>query len=139
MAFEHQKIKTYEHWTLYLHENQCYLGRTYLWANRLDAVDFIETTWDEQNEFFKIATELKSVLNQLFNPDIYNYSSLGNISNHLHLHIIPRYSDIRKFKEFTFIDKQWGKNYSPYDATFDIGESRFFDLKTTLKDKLDQY
>jgi hypothetical protein len=27
--YEQLKIKSYTHWDLYLHENQCYLGRTF--------------------------------------------------------------------------------------------------------------
>lgn len=139
MAFDHQKVKTYQNWTLFLHENQCYLGRTYLWANRSDAVDFIETSQDEQEEFFKIAEQLKRVLDNLFQPCLYNYASLGNISNHLHIHIIPRYSESRNFKGLEFVDKRWGMNYSPYDQSFDIGKNRFLDLKTTLKNSLSKF
>jgi len=28
MDYEKLKIKSYKYWDLYLHENQCYLGRT---------------------------------------------------------------------------------------------------------------
>lgn len=137
MEFEQQKVKSYDHWTLFLHENQCYLGRTYLWANRSDAVDFIETSKAEREEFYTITRCLKKVLDDLFMPDLYNYASLGNISNHLHVHIIPRYKGTRNFNGLEFADKRWGMNYSPYDQSFDMGNARFHDLNIILQSNLE--
>lgn len=33
-SLEDRHLRTFKHWTLGLHENQCYLGRMVLWAHR---------------------------------------------------------------------------------------------------------
>jgi diadenosine tetraphosphate (Ap4A) HIT family hydrolase len=40
-----------------------------------------------------------------------NYAFLGNVTHHLHGHIIPRYSRPVEFQGLTFEDKRWGNNY----------------------------
>lgn len=42
MDFEKLKIKDYKHWELGLHSNQCYLGRTCIWAHREEDIDIID-------------------------------------------------------------------------------------------------
>lgn len=91
-------IKEYNHWTLHLHENQCYLGRTYLWAKRKDALDFFDMIKEEQKEFFAIGKAWKKTMDHLFKPGWYNYAALGNVNAHLHLHCIPRYTSQRNFE-----------------------------------------
>lgn len=39
--FQKCKIKAYKHWEVYLHTNQYYLGRTYIWVKRKEAVDLM--------------------------------------------------------------------------------------------------
>ncbi|MBS0185972.1 MAG: HIT family protein [Proteobacteria bacterium] len=114
------KILEFENWILYLHPNQCYLGRTYLWAKRHDAVDFVDMNSEEWKEFRKITPHIKQIIQKLFSPDMFNYASLGNIAPHLHVHIIPRYKNIHYFEGLAFNDKRWGKNYSPYNRKFSI-------------------
>jgi len=129
-------IKKYKHWTLYLQENQCYLGRTYLWANREDALDFFEMTEEEKDEYFKIGKVLKEAVNKLFQPDLWNYATLANVSPHLHTHIIPRYSTSRVFEDIDFIDERWGKNYAPYNKEFKTPEEVLIKIKDAIKNEL---
>lgn len=72
MEFEKLEIKDYQYWTLFLHENQCYLGRVVLVAKWEDAIDFIETTTAERQEFFLIGEEILRALKALFQPDLMN-------------------------------------------------------------------
>ena len=103
---DHKKlrIKTYKTWTLYLNENQCYLGRVCLVANRESAKDFIGMTGEERDELFQVSQQINAVLKKLFSPDLMNYASLGNNFNHLHFHIIPRYEKERVFNGIKFLD-----------------------------------
>jgi len=104
-------IKEYEYWTLYVHENQSYLGRCYLWCKRENALDLTDATEEEQNELFKILPQIKSALEKAFQTDWFNYAFLGNEDRHLHGHIIPRYEFTREFAGIIFTDDRWGKNY----------------------------
>jgi diadenosine tetraphosphate (Ap4A) HIT family hydrolase len=130
------RIKEFNRWELYLHENQCYLGRTFLLAKDITALDFAEMSIGERNDFFAIATELKEILGELFSPDKFNYAALGNVFKRLHVHIIPRYKTPRVFEGITFIDHQWGKNYAPYDKSFLINSDVQENIISCIRRKL---
>ena len=96
--YEQLKIKSYKHWDLYLHENQCYLGRTFVQLKEAEGVDdFLAIDGDVRDEFFLIGQEMKAALNTLFHPDKMNYAALSNTSPVIHVHIIPRYKEPREF------------------------------------------
>ena len=138
MAHEFQKfmIKEYGHWSVYLHKNQYFLGRVYIWAKREDAVDLMQMTAEEREELFDIGRAVNKALSELFQPDLMNYAALGNISTHLHLHVIPRYSSSRNFAGQTFVDERWGKNYAPYNYDFETHENVLAKIRDALKKKL---
>ena len=50
--YERFKIKDYKHWAVYLHQNQYYLGRMYVWSKRENALDFSEMHQEEREELF---------------------------------------------------------------------------------------
>jgi len=131
------KIKSYKHWDLYLHENQCYLGRTFVLLKEDEGVeDFLAIEGKTRDEFFQIGVEVKAVLNTLFKPDKMNYAALGNTSPAIHVHIVPRYKEEREFAGVSFKDTRWGQNYAPYDRSFVIEESVLFKIRDALKENL---
>ncbi len=136
MDFEKLKIKDYKYWELYLEYPHYYLGSIYLWAKRNDDIDFLETTKEEQKEFFKIAKNVKQVLIDLFEVDKFNIVNLQNKVNHLHVHIIPRYNSPRILKNFKFVDKNWGKMFYPYDEKVKVPEKILLDIITKIKGRL---
>jgi diadenosine tetraphosphate (Ap4A) HIT family hydrolase len=90
----------------------------------------------EQEEYFSIGKELKSAFKKCFNPDLYNYATLANISPHLHTHVIPRYAFPRNFAGRVFTDLNWGQNYVPYDKNFKLEESVLMEIKEEIKKAL---
>lgn len=109
-------VKKYKYWTVLIHPYQCYIGRCMVKSNR-HVVDLLETDKKEKTELLKITEQLKSVLNDLFKPDLFNYASLGNKIRHLHVHFIPRYKEKRVFENIEFVDKRWNRIHSPYEKT----------------------
>ncbi len=70
MDCELLKIKSYKHWDLCLHENQCYLGRTFVQLKEEDGMDdFLSIEGKVQDQFFLIGKEVKAALKTLFQPD----------------------------------------------------------------------
>ncbi|MDH4330612.1 MAG: HIT domain-containing protein [Candidatus Moranbacteria bacterium] len=136
MDFEKLKIKDYKHWELYLHDPHYYLGSVYLWAKRDDEVDFLETTEEERKEFFEIARDVKKVLVDLFDVNGFNIANLQNKVNHLHVHIIPRYSSSRTVDGFEFVDENWGKMFYPYDEEIKVPETTLLKIVDEIKSKL---
>lgn len=134
--FERLLIHEGTHWSIYLHENQCYLGRAYLWAKRDDDVDLLEMTLEERDEFFSLGRALKGALGVAFDPDRLNYAALSNTSHHLHVHVIPRYTAPRMFLRREFIDKNPAGNYAPYDKTFSVDEPTLRGIRDALRTAL---
>jgi diadenosine tetraphosphate (Ap4A) HIT family hydrolase len=132
MNHEQLKIKEFKYWDLYLHQNQCYLGRSVIWLKREGVTDLMELPVEEQTELFVIGKQVKEVLTKLFQPDLFNWASLGNITNHLHLHVIPRYKRVRNFDGTDFIDERWGQNYSPYNKDFILSEKIILEIKNKI-------
>lgn len=137
MDYRKDLIKEYKHWKIYIHRNQCYLGRVYMWAKREDALDFFDMTKEEQEEYFKIGRKIKKTLKKLFNPNLYNYATLANVACHLHTHIIPRYKDKRKMFGITFKDERWGRNYAPSNDDFKISEKVLMKIKEAIISELE--
>ncbi len=104
-------IKDYLYWSVYVAENQCYLGRCTIWCKRENATDLTEATDAEYIEYLWIIKDLKLAIEKAFRADWLNYAFLGNEVQHLHCHFIPRYSSPRFFAGMYFIDERWGKNY----------------------------
>ena len=130
------KIKEYEYWSVYIYENQGYLGRCVIWCDREDAKDLADMTQKERDEFFIILKNLKKALKTIFNSDWFNYAFLGNGIKHLHRHFIPRYASERKFEEIIFKDEQWGHNYKT-DHNFKISEDLIEEIRLKIKEGLD--
>lgn len=135
--YEQLKIKSYEHWDVYLHENQCYLGRVFVLLKDDEGVeDFLSIEGDVREEFFLIGEEVKAALKILFRPDKMNYSAMSNVSDKIHVHLVPRYKDVREFGGVVFQDQRWGKNYAPYDRSFVLDQSILFQIRDAVKAQL---
>ena len=135
--YELLKIKSYKHWDLYLHENQCYVGRVFVLLKNEEGVeDFLAIEGEARDEFFQIGADVKAALKTLFQPDKMNYAALSNTSPAIHVHIVPRYRDTREFAGVIFKDTRWGSNYAPYDRSFELEESVLFQIRDALKERL---
>ena len=137
MDYEKLKIKSYKYWDLYLHENQCYLGRAFAQLREDAGVeDFLAIHGEARDEFFQIGEDLKKALKTLFQPDKMDYAALSNTSPKIHVHLVPRYQESREFAGVVFQDTRWGKNYAPYDRSFQLNESVLFQIRDTIQQEL---
>jgi diadenosine tetraphosphate (Ap4A) HIT family hydrolase len=139
MAESNRVIRDFLYWTIYLHPNQCYLGRCIIALKRQSVTDLLEISSEEREELFNIAKVLRLCLSALFKPDLFNYASLGNVDPALHIHLIPRYKEPRVFDSLNFTDTNWGKNYSPYDKSFVIPQETFDLLILAICRELQKY
>ena len=130
--FQKLLIKEYKYWKVLLHHNQCYLGRCVVWCKRENVIDFFDMDKEEKKEFWDISKNLREVIQKIFKPDLFNYSSLANRTPHLHVHVIPRYKEKRIFENFTFADKRWGKNPYPYNKNFKISDNIISEIRKII-------
>ena len=128
-SLERFLIKKFEYWTVYLNENQYYLGRVYITLNRHGPESINDLTKQEWDEFKDIIEKVTKTLGSLYKFDLMNYAMLHNtIRNHFHMHLIPRYVDTRIVHGEEFKDELWGK--SPFSAP-----KKEFDEKLLMKIK----
>lgn len=130
------KIKSSDFWEVYLHENQCYLGRVFLLLKDDEGVeDFLSISPEARDEFFLLGAEVKAVIKKLFQYDRMNYAALSNTSQKIHVHFVPRYKEARVFSGHRFTDSRWGKNYAPYDKRYAIEQSLLFQIRDAMIDE----
>ncbi|MES2772255.1 MAG: HIT family protein [Pseudomonadota bacterium] len=51
----------------------------------------------QQQQLMRVVFAVESALRQLYQPDKINLASLGNVTPHLHWHVIPRWHNDRHF------------------------------------------
>lgn len=107
-------LKTYKYWSMYLSPKQYYLGKIRLVLKRKGVIDFCDLSESEYEELFKIIAISKKALSKCFNPDLFNYATLGNCIRHHHWHIIPRYKTVRVVGGVKFKDENWNHEPWPY-------------------------
>lgn len=128
-------VKDYTYWTWLVHTNQGYLGRSVVWCKREDALDLMDATEEERSELFIILREVKQALEKTFQTSWMNYAFLGNETQHLHGHIIPRYSSERNFYGQTFADREYGHNWRT-DKSFETSQELLQAIKKELQNNL---
>ncbi len=134
--FSKYRIKDYKYWSIFLHQNQGYLGRCIIWCNREDALDLVDATPAEQEELFIVLRELGNAVKKAFQPDWLNYAFLGNETKHLHGHFIPRYAKPKIFEGITFEDKLYGHNYKT-DYNFSAPADLIEKIRLRIKEALE--
>ena len=135
LKFKKFDIKEYNFWKVRLHKNQYYLGRCMV-SLRRHLEDLFDINEEEKMELFEIVKNLRTGLKKSFNPNLFNYSSLGNITRHVHLHLIPRYKKEKVFSGIKFKDERWGENPSPYNKNFKIPLQAYKEILETIKNNL---
>lgn len=129
------KIKDYKFWSIFIHQNQGYLGRCVIWCNRENALDLADATNEEQKELFIILNKLGTALQKTFQPDWLNYAFLGNETKHLHGHLIPRYAKPKEFEGIMFTDELYGHNYRT-DHDFKTSDEVVEKIRLKIRDAL---
>ena len=75
---------------------------------RVDLINHVKEMGDlneeTRNEFMKVIFQTEKFIKEYLQPDKINLASLGNVTPHLHWHIIPRY-----FSDNHFPDSIWSK------------------------------
>ena len=135
MDFNKLKIVDGKYWSVFLHQDQTALGRLYFWYKEDKVLDLLETPQEAIVEFYDLGKKVKSALEKSFHPDMFNYLSLNNVTRHLHIHLIPRYS--RKIELFglSFDDSLFGKSYKR-NPDFVVPEETLIKIKDQIKKEI---
>lgn len=131
--YKHLVIQTHKYWRIELRCEQVFLGSTFVILNR-HLEDLTDITRGERKELFTILKQARNAIKKAFQPDKFNYASLGNISSHLHVQIIPRYANSVSFFDTTFDDKQWGKHLILRDKSINISDETLEKICKKIKE-----
>ncbi len=134
MEFNKLKIIKGEYWDVFLHQDQTALGRLYFWYKK-EAEDLLDIPKNALIEFYNIGRNIKFALENLFQPDMFNYLSLNNFTKHLHIHLIPRYSKEINYFGLTFKDISFGKSYKR-NQKFIVNQEILIKIKEKIKGEL---
>lgn len=92
--------------TLYLHWDQTYPGRCILAAEQHKK----KVTDLSKEEYIELCDEVYTaakVLSSIFSPDKINYVILGDCSEHLHVHIVPKYKGRKNWGELFEMNEKY--------------------------------
>lgn len=73
-----------------LNRDQTFRGYTFV-AYKQHITELFHLSLDERTRFCEEMIRVAKALDKAFKPDKMNYELLGNISAHMHWHLIPRY------------------------------------------------
>jgi diadenosine tetraphosphate (Ap4A) HIT family hydrolase len=105
-------IRETAYWRTVLNRNQNLLGKTMIVLRRHEE----PVTALSPDEWAGLRGEVVWVterLCSLFSPDHFNYAFLQNADRHVHLHVVPRYQEVRRFAGLEFNDPNYPGHYPP--------------------------
>ncbi len=126
-------IKEYLNWCLLLRNEQVTLGSLVLICKD-DVEKFSEISSQAFKEYEKIIRDIEKNLHQKFKYDKINYLMLMMVDPNVHFHIFPRFSDDKKYLNFTFIDNGWPAT-PDFSKINNCGDDCFNYLKEDLKNQ----
>ncbi len=94
------------HWRWSVRSSQCTIGSGILSLTRY-AERLSDITPDEGSDLSHITKVIEDTLKHVFNYDKLNYLMLMMLDQHLHFHVVPRYSRAIEFAGLTWTDKGW--------------------------------
>ena len=102
---------------------------------RVESLEHITEMTDmetlKQNLCMSIVFKVESVIRSFLQPEKINLASLGNITPHLHWHIIPRYSNDSYFPDSIWSEKKRSEK-------MELRKSEEVELMRLLRDILSQ-
>lgn len=122
-----------EYWRWSIRPLQCTIGASILSLSR-PAEKMLELTSEEGADLAKMSKVIESTLDKCFGQDKMNYIMLMMVDNHIHYHVVPRYSQPVDFDGKKYEDACWPK--PPVLDTGKLEESELLKIRDFLKDNL---
>lgn len=99
-------IRSYDRWVVQLRPAQATLGALVLVCGE-EAAAFSNLSAEAYVELRAAVRDIEASLGRLFAYDKINYLMLMMVDPDVHFHVIPRYSDERRFAGLAFRDAGW--------------------------------
>ncbi|HUG46145.1 MAG TPA: HIT family protein [Sphingomicrobium sp.] len=99
-------IKELDHWAILLRPEQVTLGSLVL-ASRSDATAYSDLSDQAFAEQAVAVRMIEAALREFCRYERLNYLMLMMVDPNVHFHVIPRYSEVRKWQKVEFSDQGW--------------------------------
>ncbi len=109
-------------WRIAVNRNQDLLGKSIVVLRRHEEA-VVRLTREEWSD---LRTEIGWITERLqgaFEPDHFNYAFLQNVDRHVHLHVIPRYFEMRTIAGRQFDDADFPDSYRRPPSTSEIASA----------------
>lgn len=111
---------------LYFNLNQSHLGRVIV-VSKVHVKEMFELSKSEREYFIEDVSLTSKVIQSVFAPNKINYAIFGDIVNHFHMHIVPKYRG----------KKSWGEPYNDQSPVF-LSHAQGIKLINTIRDGINQ-
>lgn len=103
---EELAVARYAHWTVSIRPVQITLGSLVISLNReCNRLGLITET--ESKEMAVVFSDVEAALKDLIDHEKINYLGLMMVDDHVHFHVIPRYSGVRTLGTHELTDTHW--------------------------------
>ena len=99
-------VREYEHWCVLLRPAQVTLGSLVMICKQ-DVTQFSDISSAAFAEMAQVTKDIETGLKIVCDFDKINYLMLMMVDPHVHMHVIPRYSEARVFEGVGFKDTGW--------------------------------
>lgn len=99
-------VRQFEHWLLLARPSQVTLGSLVL-AAKSDATAYSDLSPDAFNEQAAVIADIERALAAFTSFERINYLMLMMVDRNVHFHVIPRYSQPRRWRGLEFADAGW--------------------------------
>ena len=116
-------VREYEHWCVLLRPAQVTLGSLVMICKQ-DVTQFSDISGAAFAEMGQVTKDIETGLKTVCDFDKINYLMLMMVDPHVHMHVIPRYSEPRVFEGVEFKDTGWpavpqlGDGFKPEPEVF---------------------
>jgi len=86
---------------------------------------------DERTSFMSVVWQVESAIREIMKPHKINLASLGNVTPHLHWHVIPRFKD-----DVHFPNPVWGQVERSISASLQQRQALILTLKAAIQARL---
>lgn len=112
-------VKELESGNVYLMADQTLPGRC-IYAFKRHVKRLTELSDTEYALLCADVRRLACVLEKLYHPDKINYLILGDLSEHLHIHLVPKYKDKVEWGSIFTMDRENYREMSPAEKEVEI-------------------
>jgi diadenosine tetraphosphate (Ap4A) HIT family hydrolase len=120
------------HWVWSVRLIYCTLGAGVLSLKRF-CPRFGEITCEEAADLQVMTKHIESRLVVAFGAEKFNYLMLMMVDDHLHCHVLPRYSQPQQFGGLEWVDSVWPKPPATQDYAERAGLGVLADIRDRLK------